>query len=325
MTGIRKVENIELSIVATIYNDAKTVHLLVAELLKQVTILNVTYEIILVNDNSPDHSEEEIHKACSQNNNVKGISLARNYGQQIAVSVGVKHASGKYVVIIDGDLENPIESIPQLYQKAREGYDIVYAISDVRQSFIKKITSDAFWVVICKLLKINIVKNQLMLRIMSRKMADYYNSYGELSRSVAGITHDIGLRSAQLSVTLKKGKERRSNYNFSKRLNIFIDIVLNLSSRPLNFIIFLGFFTFILSVLGSIYYLYLYFTIETLPGYTSTILALFFFGSIITFTLGIMSRYLSLIYLEVRNRPLFLVKEHYNFEEDNNTKQHKNF
>ncbi len=314
MTGNKIVDGIELSIVSTIYNDAKTVHLLVGELLKQVNILNVSYEIILVNDNSPDNSEEEIRKACEANPYVKGISLARNYGQQIAVSVGIKHSSGKYVLTIDGDLENPIEAIPELYNKAKEGNDIVYAISDVRQSFVKKITSDAFWVVICKLLKINIVKNQLMLRIMSRRMVDNYNSYGELSRSVAGITHDIGLKSAQVTVTLKKTKERKSNYNFSKRLNIFIDIVLNLSSKPLNFIIFLGFFTFIMSILGSFYYLYLYFTRETLPGYTSTILALFFFGSIIIFTLGIMSRYLSLIYLEVRNRPLFLVKEKYNID-----------
>ena len=318
------IDRIELSIVSTIYNDAKTVHLLVEELLKQIKVLNVSYEIILVNDNSPDNSEDEIKKACAANPHVKGISLARNYGQQIAVSVGIKHAAGKYVLIIDGDLENPIEAIPALYHKAKEGYDIVYGISDVRQSFIKKITSDAFWVVLCKLLKINIVKNQLMLRIMSRRMVDHYGSYGELSRSVAGITHDIGLKSTQMAVVLRKSVERRSNYNFSKRLNIFIDIVLNLSSKPLNFIIFLGFFTFIISLLGSIYYLYLYFTIETLPGYTSTILALFFFGSIIIFTLGIMSRYLSLIYLEVRNRPLFIVKEQYNFDSNQQKETERN-
>jgi dolichol-phosphate mannosyltransferase len=314
MAAENKTNTVELSIVSTIYNDAKTVQLLVAELLKQILLLNVSYEIILVNDNSYDNSDEEIKKACEANPNVKGISLARNYGQQIAVSVGIKHTSGKYVLIIDGDLENPIEAIPALYNKAKEGYDIVYAVSNVRQSFLKKLTSDAFWFVICKLLKINIVKNQLLLRVMSRRLVDYYNSYGEISRSVAGITHDIGLRSTQMEVVLQKRVQGRSNYNFSKRLNIFIDIVLNLSSKPLNFIIFLGFFTFLLSILGSIYYLYLYFTVETLPGYTSTILAIFFFGSIIIFTLGIMSRYLSLIYLEVRNRPLFLVKEQYNLD-----------
>ena len=306
--------NIELSIVSTIYNDAKTVHLLVEELLKQVILLNVTYEIILVNDNSLDNSEEEIKKVCEKNGNVKGISLARNYGQQIAVSAGVKHAMGNYVLVIDGDLENPIESIPDLYKKIKEGYDIVYAVSNIRQSFVKKLTSDAFWFVICKLLKISIVKNQLLLRIMSRRLVNHYNSYKEISRSVAGVTHDIGLKSAQIEVKLQKRVQGKSNYNFSKRLNVFVDVVLNLSSKPLNFIIFLGFFTFILSLIGSIYYLYLYFTVKTLPGYTSTILALFFFGSIIIFTLGIMSRYLSLIYLEVRNRPLFLIKEQYNID-----------
>jgi glycosyltransferase involved in cell wall biosynthesis len=303
---------VELSVVSTIYNDSQTIKLLVSELLKYIEPLSVPFEIILVNDHSYDNSEEEIKKVCETNPLVKGISLARNYGQQIAVSAGIKQASGNYVLIIDGDLENPIDAIPVLYKKIKENYDIVYAVSNVRQSFLKKITSDAFWFVICKLLKITIVKNQLLLRIMSRRLADHYNSYPEISRSVAGITHDIGLKSTQVEVTMQKRVQGKSNYNFTKRLNIFIDIALNLSLKPLNFIMFLGFFTFLLSIIGSGYYLYLYFTLKTLPGYTSTILAIFFFGSIIIFTLGIMSRYLSLIYLEVRNRPLFLVKEKYN-------------
>lgn len=302
----------ELSIVSTIYNDAKTIELLVSELIRHVEPLQVPFEIILVNDNSLDNSEEEIKRVCLKDPRIKGISLARNYGQQIAVSAGIKQASGNYVLVIDGDLENPIDAIPVLYNKVKDRYDIVYAVSNIRQSFLKKITSDAFWFVICKLLKITIVKNQLLLRIMSRRLVDHYNSYPEISRSVAGITHDIGLRASQIEVVMQKRVQGKSNYNFTKRLNIFIDIVLNLSLKPLNFIMFIGFFTFILSILGSAYYLYLYFTLKTLPGYTSTILAIFFFGSIIIFTLGIMSRYLSLIYLEVRNRPLFLVKEKYN-------------
>jgi len=304
--------SVELSIVTTIYNDADIVPILVKELLGQVKKLEVSYEIILVNDSSHDNSEEAIKKVCSENSFVKGLSLARNYGQQIAISAGMRSAIGKYVIIIDGDLENPVEAIPALYHKIKEGYDIVYTTAPKRQSFVKKITSDAFWLVICKLLKINIVKNQLLLRIISRKLADYYNSYGEISRSVAGIVHDIGLKYTQMEVQMNKRKSGRSNYTFYKRLNIFIDIVLNLSTAPLNFVIFLGIFTFFGSLLVSAYYIYIYLTQGTILGFTSTILSIFFFGSIIVFTLGIISRYLSLIYLEVRNRPLFLIKETFN-------------
>jgi polyisoprenyl-phosphate glycosyltransferase len=305
---------IELSIVSTIYNDAKIVPLLVDELIKEANKLNVSYEIILVNDSSRDNSEEAIKEVCQKHSFVKGISLARNYGQQIAVSAGMRNASGKYVLIIDGDLENPISSIGDLYKRIREdgGYDIVFAVSKVRQTFYKRMTSEMFWFVISRLLKITIIKNQLLLRIMSRKMVSNYNSYGEISRSVAGINHDIGLRSAKIEVVPNKRVSGKSNYSFSKRLNIFIDIVLNMSSKPLNFVIFFGFFAIVCSLGVVLFYLYRYFTGVPLTRDIFSLLSSLLFGSFIVFTLGIMSRYLSLIYLEVRNRPLFIVKEKYN-------------
>lgn len=302
----------ELSIVSTIYNDSKTVELLVKEFISVLNPLKIQFEIILVNDASSDDSETEIKKVCETYKFVKGISLARNYGQQIAVSAGVKYATGKYVLIIDGDLENPISAIPELYHKIQEGFDIVYTVSKVRQSFHKRLTSELFWFVICKLLNIRIVKNQLLLRIMSRRMVDNFNTYNEISRSVAGINHDIGLKETKIEVIPNRRVAGRSNYNFAKRLNIFIDIVLNMSLKPLNFVIFLGFFSFIFSLFISVYYLYIYLTIGSIPGFTSTILSIFFFGSAILFILGIISRYLSLIYLEVKNRPLFLIKEKFN-------------
>src|SRR5258706_1513125 len=304
--------NTDLSIVSTIYNDAKTVSLLVAELSRQITPLGISYEIILVNDNSPDSSESEIEKACRQYSHVKGVSLARNYGQQIAISAGMRFASGRYVMLIDGDLENPVQAIPELYLKIQEGYDIVYTVAKKRQSFLKRITSEAFWIVLCELLQINIIKNQLMLRVMTRRAVDSFNTYGEISRSVAGINFDVGLKSTHVEVSPNKRISGKSNYTFFKRLNIFVDIILNLSLKPLNFVIFIGFFTFIFSVGISAYYLYRFFYFGSVPGYTSLILSVFFFGSITIFTLGIVSRYLSLIYLEVRNRPLFIVKEQYN-------------
>jgi polyisoprenyl-phosphate glycosyltransferase len=305
-------EKIELSIVSTVYNDAPVVPQLVKELTAQALMLGVTYEIILVNDSSPDNSEDEIRKACAADEHVKGISLARNYGQQIAVSAGVRSASGKYVIVIDGDLENPISAIPDLYRKVLEGFDLVLTVSDVRQTFFKRFTSRMFWFVVCRLLRIDIIENQLLLRIMSRRMVDHYNSYGEISRSVAGINMDVGLKTARIEVKPNKRVSGRSNYNFYKRLNVFIDVVLNLSSKPLTFVIFLGFITFLCSIAISIYYIYMYAKQGSVPGYTSTIISNLYFGSIIIFTLGIMSRYLSLIYLEVRNRPLFIVKEKFN-------------
>jgi len=304
--------DVELSIVTTIYNDAAVIKTLITELENTAKPLHIGLEIIIVNDGSRDNSGEIIKSICAEKTYVKGINLSRNFGQQIAVSAGLRFASGKFILVIDGDLENPIDAIPLLYKRINEGFDIVYAVTKKRNSLINSITSELFWIVVCKLFKVNIIRHQLMLRIMSRKMVDYYNDYTEITRSVAGITQDIGLNYSTLEVTPQKRISGKSNYSFSKRLNIFIDIVLSMSLRPLNFIIFLGLYTFILSVIIAIYYLYVFFTVGTVPGFTSTILSIFLFGSITIFTLGIIARYLSLIYLEVKNRPLFLIKEKYN-------------
>jgi glycosyltransferase involved in cell wall biosynthesis len=303
---------IELSIVSAIYNDANTVKQLVSEFQKELLKLGISFEIILINDGSVDNSEEEIRKVCEKNSFIKGISLSRNFGQQIAISSGISFAKGRYVLLIDGDLENPIDSISDLYYKIIEGYDIVYAVSPIRQSLSKKITSKLFWFVICKLLKINIVKDQLLLRIMSRKVVDAYNMYPEVSRSVAGINHDIGMKSSSIIVTPRKRIYGKSNYNFSKRLNMFIDIFLNMSARPLNLVIFFGLFALILSLILTVIYFIKYYTGGTIIGNTSIMVSILFFGGAILFILGIMARYLSLIYTEVKRRPLFLVKEKYN-------------
>lgn len=304
---------IELSVVSAIYNDAQTVKQLVTEFEIELIKLGISYEIVLVNDGSIDNSEEKIREVCENNPLIKGISLSRNFGQQIAISSGISFAKGKYVLIIDGDLENPINSIPDFYNKIIEGYDIVYAVSPIRQSLAKKITSQIFWFFICTILKINIVRDQLLLRIMSRKFVDAYNLYPEVSRSVAGINYDIGMNATSLIVQPNKRIFGKSNYNFSKRLNMFIDIFLNMSTMPLNIVIFFGLFALILSLILTIIYFIKYYTGGTIIGNTSIMVSILFFGGAILFILGILARYLSLIYSEVKRRPLFLVKEKYNF------------
>ena len=135
----------ELSVVTTIYNDSSLIHLLVEKIRNSVSVLNVDYEIILVNDCSPDDSEEVIKSVCEKYTNVKGVSLSRNYGQQIAMSAGMRNAKGNYVVIMDGDLQNPPEKIPELYNRVKEGYDLVYTTGTARNSWRDELSSRFFW------------------------------------------------------------------------------------------------------------------------------------------------------------------------------------
>lgn len=302
-----------LSVVATIYNDAEIVPALVKAITENIPQSVSGYEIVLVNDFSKDTSEDAIRRECEKNPNVKGIALSRNFGQQIAMSCGLHHASGDYVVIMDGDLQNPPSAIPQLLEKIKSGnYDIVYTISKTRNDLWDSFTSRIFWYIITRMFGVKIVRNQLMLKIMTREFVKRISEYHEINRTVSGIVNDISHHYTTIEVDNKSRTHGRSNYTFIKRLNLMIDMIISLSSAPLNLMIYLGFFTFLLTLLGLVYYTvqYLFFSVPS--GYTSLLLSVFFFGGLIVLILGIIGRYLANIYLEVRQRPLFHVKQTYN-------------
>jgi glycosyltransferase involved in cell wall biosynthesis len=300
--------NIELSIVTTVYNDAEIVSLLVKELCHQCEQLKVSYEIILVNDYSTDSSEIEIQKECKKNENVKSILLSRNYGQQIAISAGMLYANGKYIVIMDGDLQNPPSEIPRLYNEILKGYDIVYTVSKTRNNFFNRITSSFFWYILTKLFGVKIVQNQLMMKIMNHSFVDRYNQYNEINRTVEGIIVDISENYSVLQVENQERISGKSHYNFFKRSNLMIDMLIGLTNVPLNMMLYFGWLVFLITIILSIYNLiaYLYFNVPA--GFTSIILSIFLFGSLIILLLGFIGRYLSNIYNEVRRRPLFHIK-----------------
>jgi glycosyltransferase involved in cell wall biosynthesis len=301
-----------LSIVATVYNDAEIVPLLVEEIIKNIPPSITKYEIILVNDCSPDNSEQFIKAECDKNPNVKGISLSRNYGQHIAMSAGMQNSKGDFVVTMDGDLQNPPSAIPQMLDKIKEGYDIVYTASKKRNGILDAFTSYIFWAMLTKLFKMNVVKHQLMLKIMSREFIDRFSKYGEANRTIDGLVADISSNYAVLNIENNKRAHGRSNYNFIKRMNLTLDMIISLSSAPLNLMIYLGFFIFIGTILGVLYYICSYLFAIVPPGYTSTQLSIFFFGGLTILILGIIGRYLANIYSEVRHRPLYHVKRTYN-------------
>ena len=298
----------ELSIVCTIYNDAELVPVLVGELEKNADALGINYDIILVNDSSSDNSEHEIEKICKIDKRIKGINLARNFGQQIAMSVGMLYASGKYVLIMDGDLQNPPSEIPRLYHEILKGFDIVYTVSKTRNDLFDKFTSLFFWFFVSKILKVSIVKNQLMMKIMNSDIVKQYNVYKEVNRTIASIVRDISVNYQVLEVENNRRTIGRSHYNLFNRFNLLIDITISLSNAPLNMMIYFGSLVFMLTVLISIYYLFLFIFSDVPAGFTSIILVLFFFGSLIVLLLGFIGRYLSNIYTEVRRRPLYHIK-----------------
>ena len=302
----------ELSIVTTIYNDAGIVPVLVEKIREAVLPLGIDYEVILVNDCSPDTSEQAIIAVCNSYPEVKGITLSRNYGQQIAMSAGMREAKGNYVVILDGDLQNPPDKIPELYSKIKEGYDLVYTVGTARNGWRDEMSSKLFWWILAKMFKVKVVPYQLMMKIMTRNFLDRFNTYNEQSRTIAGIVNDIGLNYTVVEVQNHKRLTGKSNYNFIKRFNLMIDVIISFSNAPLNIMIHFGWIIFTLTSLTAFYQLYLYISDSIPAGYTSLILSIFFFGSLNILMLGFIGRYLANIYAEVKNRPLYAIRKTYN-------------
>lgn len=301
--------SVVISVVATVYNDSELVKPLCEALLKELRGLGVSYEIILVDDGSSDRSAREIEAACAAHSEIRAVLLARNYGQQVAVSAGARFAQGQFVLLMDGDLQNPVEAIGQLYEMAKNGdYDIVYTSSKKRDSVINAIASRFFSLLLMKVFNLKIVPNQLMMRLMSRRFADHFNSYVETKRTVFGITADIGLRSTVLQVEQKPRAAGRSKYNPLSRFNLFLDVILSMTTYPLNFLIYAGALVLFVALGYGALIVYRFFIYDVPPGYTSIVLSILLLGSLNLIGLGFVARYLSFIYLEVRERPLFLVE-----------------
>ncbi|MBX9896136.1 MAG: glycosyltransferase family 2 protein [Nitrosomonas sp.] len=306
----------QLSVVATIYNAAPMVRELVDRLRIVLEGMGITYEIVLVDDCSKDDSLYVMQTLSEEDPHIKSIALSRNFGQQVAMSAGIHYARGDYVLIMDGDLQNPPEAIPLLYQTVQQGYDIIYTTSVSRNNWVDEATSWLFWKFMRMVMKVDIIRSQLMMRIFTRRVAEYFKRYPEKVRTIVAIINDIGMKHKVIEVPNNKRAWGKSNYNTIKRVNLAIDVLLDLSNNPLNILFYSGLIILGLTGILSLHYLYLYLFENILPGFTTIILSVLFFGSINLISLGLIARYISNIYTEVKNRPLFLVRQTINISED---------
>jgi glycosyltransferase involved in cell wall biosynthesis len=303
-----------LSIAIPVFNAESMLDELCCRLTAAANPLNVELEIILADDNSPDNSWQVIERLCERYPYIKGVKLSRNFGQQIAASAAIASATGKYVIVMDCDLQNPPEAISVILKELESGFDLVYTVAKGRNNIKDQITSKMFWFLLTKVLGLDIVKNQLMMRGMSPRFVKYYGGYTEITRTVAGISTDIGLKFTTIEIENKKRHSGESNYNFFTRFNLMIDIVLSLSTTPLTLIISVSLMVLIVTFLAALYYLYVIFFLYAPAGYTSIVLLIMGFGSLITLILGIIGVYLANIYKETRKRPLYIIEEQLNFK-----------
>ncbi|HWY37019.1 MAG TPA: glycosyltransferase family 2 protein [Bacteroidia bacterium] len=300
----------QVSIIATIYNAENFLEELVREISLSVEKVTADYEIILVEDCGMDNSWGKIEELGKKDTRIRGIKLSRNFGQQMAMSAGIRYAQADTVIIMDGDLQNPPEAIPSIIEKVKEGYDVVYTVSKTRNNFKDELTSWIFWSFINKVFNVGMVPDQLMMKGFSKRFKENFNSYEERIRVVAGITKDIGLNTTMLEVQNRKRKYGKSNYTFFKRFHLMVDIILAMTNAPLNYMINISLVSLLITLVAGVWNLISYIMYPDIPpGYTTLVILILFFGSLTLLTLGIIGRYLSNIYIEIRRRPVFIINK----------------
>ena len=279
-----------ISIVSPEYKGELMVDALVSRIKQALSPITEAFEIILVNDASPDNTWEEIRRQCAKDKRVKGINLSRNFGENYAITAGLRYAKGDYIVVMDCDLQNRPEDIPLLYAKAMEGYDIVYARRMQKHfGFFKKLSSRLYHGILEWLSGVRQDSAVAEFGIYSAKVIREYNKLPEAARSFANLITSLGFRSTSIPVTHADRMEGETSYSFSKLVKIAFDVILSNSNKPLKMAIGLGMIIEVFAIGMIVYSVIDHYVSEVPAGFSSTFISIWFLGGLNILILGVVA------------------------------------
>jgi len=308
-----------VSVVVPMYNEEEVIMETYKRLKSVMDGTGETYELIFVNDGSRDKTRDLASAICYKDKNVKLIDFARNFGHQVAISAGMDNSCGDAVVVIDADLQDPPEVIPQMMAKWREGYDVVYGKRLKREgdSFFKKFTAKVFYRTLNKMTDTEIPVDTGDFRLIDRKVCDALkNSISEKNRYVRGIISWLGFKSAPVEFVREKRFAGTTKYPLKKMLKFAGDAIMSFSLKPLKLATYLGIGISNASLIYGIVLVIIKLSgvLSTVMGWTSIVAISLFFNGIILMILGILGSYIGRIYEEVKGRPLYVIQEKINFD-----------
>jgi dolichol-phosphate mannosyltransferase len=304
----------KISVVSPVYCCAGCLRDLCTRLAAELTPLGESWEIILVDDASPDEAWATMRKLCSADTRVKAVALSRNFGQHYAIAAGLEHARGEWIVVMDCDLQDRPEEIARLYAKAQEGHDIVFAEREARQDgWFKRNASRAFIALLNYLTGARYDYRTSNFGIYSRAVIDAVRSMGDRSRFFPVMVRWTGFRATSLPVRHDARAEGGSSYSSRKLLRLALDIILSSSDKPLRVVAALGIIVSMiaLGMTGFSLFRYLHGDI-TVAGYTSLIASMWLLAGVILFCMGIIGLYVGRVFESVKARPTFIVRERLN-------------
>jgi glycosyltransferase involved in cell wall biosynthesis len=301
------------SLVIPIYNEESTIPALYQRVSAVMDRLDDTSELILINDGSRDRSLELLRELHARDDRVVYLSLARNFGHQIAVTAGLNYIRGEAIIVLDADLQDPPELIPELVALWQQGYHVVYAqrTKRLRESWFKRFCAYAFYRMLRQLANVDIPADTGDFCLMDRQVVDLLNQIPERNRYLRGLRSWVGFNQIAFKFERDSRFAGEVKYTFSKSFALAINGLVSFSSIPLRLSTYLGLFSAVLAIVMAILVLYWRLVIpnSTLTGFATIAIAIFFLGAVQLISIGILGEYIGRIYEEVKHRPLYTLAE----------------
>jgi polyisoprenyl-phosphate glycosyltransferase len=313
-----KMNNILISVVSPVYRAEKILSLLASQVREELKKVTEDFEIILVEDGSPDNSWEAITVEAQKDRRIKGIKLSKNFGQHYAITAGLDHAKGKWIVVMDCDLQDKPTEIRRLYDKALEGYDIVLARRRSRKdNFLKRFYSKAFYRILGYLTGAKQDESIANFGIYNEKIIEAIRNMREPIRYFPTMVKWVGFRQTTIDVSHGEREIGRSAYNFRRMLRLAKDIILANSEKPIYAIVGIGLIVSLVSFIAGIILAVQYFLHKIeVAGYTSLILSIWFLSGVIIMILGVIGLYLGKTFEAVKGRPIYIIDKIVNDNEN---------
>lgn len=269
--------------------------------------------ILYVNDGSRDRTWSLIEELHKDNSFVEGLSLAKNVGSELVVMAGMMAARERadVVVTIDADLQDDVEAIEEMINHYLDGCDIVYGVKTSREAdpWLKRITAEGFYR-LQQNMGINVIFNHTNFRLMSKRALEALSEYSERNLYLRGIIPQLGFRSAEVEDVIRERTAGESKYNYTKLLLLAVDGITSFSTKPISFIVGMGLFSLLISIVMAIYVLVSYVEHLSVPGWASLMLSLWFIGSMLLLSIGVVGQYIGKIYIEVKARPRYHIDQY---------------
>ena len=299
-----------VSIVVPVYNEEDNIEHFTAAIHEVMDGLGYDYELIFVNDGSVDRSAAILAALSKRDERVKYFQFSRNFGHQAAITCGLDHAGGDAVITMDGDMQHPPELLPELLSRWEQGFEVVQTIRITTEgvSLFKNLTSKLYYKLLNSLSDVHVYPGGSDFRLLDRQAVLAFRRYREHARFVRGLVASIGFRQTQVEFTAPPRFAGESKFSLKKMVNLALNGLLTYSVVPLRAAFYLGLFAAVGCLLLMLHAVYEYIAGDVVPGWSTLMVTISFFGSVQLVILGIVGEYIGRIFEEVKRRPLYLLE-----------------